>query len=279
MVYSGSAQGVVSLKALVELCQQAVRQQRPPDIAVLYAKVADCGGYLEFLRIVREFVPEFEQEILGVAKQGGQMAKFASRFEDKYFPLWPMMADGEMETYEELVYQTPVNVMGLSSDEMGEPEQFRNGIQMMLLLIITDGDGEARVPLVNSALSFLPESLVTMASPLSQGDLHRLLDHTDYQGVADESDIWEHSTGSFFLDADDESSGYEMIDWSHENIEALTEDWHRAEEITDRVIKLAEWLEVNPLEHFRKLLKFIHHEGKEVEDEGTQLPLGLAAEP
>ena len=194
------------------------------------AWVADCGGYLEFLRIVREFVPEFEQEILGVAKQGGQMAKFASRFEDKYFPLWPMMADGEMETYEELVYQTPVNVMGLSSDEMGEPEQFRNGIQMMLLLIITDSDGEARVPLVNSVLSFLPESLVTMASPLSQGDLHRLLDHTDYQGVADESDIWEHSTGSFFLDADDESSGYEMIDWSHENIEALTEDWHRAEE-------------------------------------------------
>ena len=114
MVYSGSAQGVVSLKALVELCQQAVRQQRPPDIAVLYAKVADCGGYLEFLRIVREFVPDYEQEILREKKPGLQMAKFASRFEDKYFPLFPMIGDGELETYEDLVYRVPVNVLGLN---------------------------------------------------------------------------------------------------------------------------------------------------------------------
>jgi hypothetical protein len=274
MVYSGSAQGVVSLKALVELCQQAVRQQRPPDIAVLYAKVADCGGYLEFLRIVREFVPAYEQEILREKKPGLQMAKFGHRFEDKYFPLFPMIGDGELETYVDLTYRVPVNVLGLTEDEMGEPESFRIGIRLMLLLIDMEN---GQVPLAHSLSSVLPVDLIEQARPVSNDMLHKLLDGTEYEGLADQADIWSHQTGSNFLDCEDYDSWGSTVEWDKETIEFLTEDWQLACGIQERVFKLAEWLEENPADRFRQLLKFIKNGGKE--DDGIQLPLGIAAEP
>jgi len=242
-----------------------------PSIKNLIARLGSVEDYLAFVRLVREFVPDFEQEIMVKAEPADQLARFARHFEDRYFPLWPMVGDGEMESYQELLYTIPVNVMGLSDDDMGEPEQLRNGLQMMLLFIVDDNG--PRAPLVNSVMNFLPESLVVRATPLSLEDLHRLLDDTDYQGVADEADVWEHSTGSYFLDADDESAGYEMIDWGREEVENLTEHWQRADQILERVYKLARWLEENPKQHFQKLLRFIHGAGDEFVVPENQLPL------
>ena len=60
--------------------------------------------------------------------------------------------------------------------------------------------------MAHSLSSVLPVDLIEQARPVSNDMLHKLLDDTEYEGLADQADIWSHQTGSNFLDCEDYDS-------------------------------------------------------------------------
>ena len=238
----------------------------PPSLSALRAQLGSYEDYADFLRLIKEFVPEHEAEILRQSDPGLQMMAFASRFEDRYFPLYPMIGDGGLEDYADLTSRIPVNVMGLSYDEL-QLEEFRLGLQLMTFLLDMGEEGEGvRVPLGESLRENVPAALLEKAVLLSAEELHRLLDGTEFQAVAHWANIWNHDTGLYFLDATDEESWNDNLEWDRQTVEELTRDWQQAELINQQVFSLAERLEEDPAKRFKELLDFIEqrrrHEGE-----------------
>ncbi len=56
-----------------------LRSLGPPSLSVLIAQLGEAQEYEEFRRLVREFLPEREGEILGRASPAAQVAAFADR--------------------------------------------------------------------------------------------------------------------------------------------------------------------------------------------------------
>ena len=188
---------------------------------------------------------------------GLQIATFSSRFEDRYFPLYPMICAGDCEGYGDLIGRIPVNVMGLSYDDQFQPEDARLGLQLMAFLLDMPDDEGIRVSLGESLREHVPAALLNKVVPLPAEELHRLLDGTEFQAVAHWANIWRHDTGLYFLDASDEDTWNDAVEWSRENVEALTRDWQQAELLNQQVFSLAERLEEDPAKRFKELLDFI----------------------
>ncbi len=235
----------------------------PPSLSALRAQLGSYEDYADFLRLIKEFVPEHEAEILRQSNPGLQIATFASRFEDRYFPLYPTICAGDCEGYGDLIGRIPVNVMGLSYDDMGQPEDFGLGLQLMTFLLDMPDDEEGiRVPLGESLREKVPAALLEKAVLLSAEELHRLLDGTEFQAVAHWANIWNHDTGLYFLDATDEDTWNDSLEWDRQTVEELTRDWQQAELINQQVFSLAERLEEDPAKRFKELLDFIEQRRK-----------------
>ena len=81
----------------------------PPSIYLIRSLFQNVETYNDFVKLVRDFLPEREKEILGKTSPSAQMAAFASHFEDRYLPLHPAFKDGEIEDdYYELLRDIPV---------------------------------------------------------------------------------------------------------------------------------------------------------------------------
>jgi hypothetical protein len=92
-------------------------------------------------------------------------------------------------------------------------------------------------------------------------DLHTRLDGTPYAAAAEFADWQWGQTETIFLDADDEIDV--DVEWTRENVDALAEQWRRAEEILDRITTLTTWLEADPSTRFARLVDAVlerdHH--------------------
>ena len=107
----------------------------PPSISLILSLFQNVETYNDFVKLVRDFLPEREQEILQKTSPSAQMAAFASYFEGRYLPLHPAFKDGEVEDdYYELLRDIPVMVMGFSWEDYHELNSTRLGMQLMCYL-------------------------------------------------------------------------------------------------------------------------------------------------
>jgi hypothetical protein len=102
---------------LLILSRKLSRLGRPPSLSSLVAAVKGNEDFREFVRMVREFLPEREAEILFERTPAAQMALFASYFEDRYFPLHQYVRYGDAGEYSELTGSIPVVVMGIDYED------------------------------------------------------------------------------------------------------------------------------------------------------------------
>ncbi len=228
----------------------------PPLLSALRGWIGGYEEYNDFVLLIREFLPEHEAEILRAGGLAAQIAVFADHFETRYFPLAAHYRDGIVEEYYDLTRGIIVDVQGLDWDDYTQPDVFAPEYQLMAYLVQSNEEG--RTPLAEECARLVPVSLLERVGdgfPLE--DLRSILTGTRFEGLADWAAIWCHETGVFVLDATYEDLCYEAIEWSRENVEALTEEWQRSDLIMSRVREVAGWLGDDLSAHFTELLDFI----------------------
>jgi hypothetical protein len=233
-----------------------------PSLSSLIACLAGAEEYKDFVSLVREFLPERERSILYRQTPQFQVAAFAQYFEDRYFPLDDPFKVGDVESYLDLTQGIPVILQGLSYDDYELiASDWREGYQLMTYLVESPYE-EDRVALAEALSQYLPRELVEQIPPhangLSPEELHRLLDGTKFQPLADWASMVWHDTGNFFLDTDyEEMWNQGRPPWNKETVQRLTQEWQQAERIGEEIYSLATWLEEDPPAHFAELLSFI----------------------
>jgi hypothetical protein len=233
----------------------------------------DGQSYEEFVALVRKYVPEREREILSQSSPAAQIAAFADRFEDSYFPLQPAFR-GLVDDYADLTRDIPTVIMGFSWEDYHFMPEGYGGPGLLLLTYLMENpygeDDGARIAIGEACAAHVPIELLRRVPPggLALAEAHRFFDDSPYRGLAHWGDILSWNTGNFFLDTTDEdlwSEGFPP--WEREVVEQLTRQWQQAEEIQQQVLRLADWLEEDPPAHFREILGFLEEKGGMMNDQ------------
>ena len=94
-------------------------------------------------------------------------------------------------------------------------------------------------------------------------DLHKMTDGTRFEGVGYFADWACGQTGCTILDSSYEDCewvegmGEPLFKWTKRNIEILTEQWPKTQEIRTKIDKMAIWLEQDQANHFFELVNFL----------------------
>ena len=235
-------------------------QVGPPQITHLMSLLEDGEMVAAFVKIVRDYLPEHEAEIMALTAVE-RVGLFQQLFEPRYFPLQEYGYDDE-EAYQYIVMAPDIPRMGLSWDDYHSiADDYHPGLVLQFGLAKSpwsnwdgqDGAGE-RVALLEKCAEIvgLEQAGRIPATGWEPQYLHELLDGTFFQAAAHAADWLWHQTNTIFLDVD-----YEMdnnLDWSRETIDELTRLWRQADQIRDDIYNLGMWLEEAPTKQFKELL-------------------------
>ena len=230
----------------------------PPSIETLVGLIAQSEAWIEFLGLIREYLPEHEREIMA-NRMGERIMAFHHLFGKQYFPL-AEFAFGEEEELEYLVRSIPVELAGWEYDSYHEFDNFRPGHVLLLGLVINPfdhdfGDTEgARIPILDECKEIVGPELVARipARGWDPDVLRTACDDTPYEGVADFAEWLSASTGLWVMDATYEMYGEEI--WDREIVDELTRQHPLVRARFDRIGSMGEWLEANPAKNYAELL-------------------------
>jgi len=246
-----------------------LRSLGPPSLSAMISRFGDVEEYQEFVMLVREYVPEYESEILLQPSVGTQIQQFASRFQDRYFPLAYQLTDDlafEDIRYYDLTRAIPVEVRGWTYDEYDYiSSDARPGVQLACYLIENPYETDARVSLAEACAEHVGQALVAQVPEggIKHEVVHRLFDNSPYKPLAMLCDWFWQDTGNFFLDTDYEFLSYNMgePEWSMEKVQILTRQWQEANAFQDEIDNFVEWLEGDLKSRFQEILDFIAGKG------------------
>lgn len=239
----------------------------PPSISLILSLFQNVETYNDFVKLVRDFLPEREKEILGKTTPSAQMAAFASYFEDRYLPLHPAFKDGEVEDdYNELLRNIPVMVMGLSWEDYHELNNARLGMQLMCYLLEppiqedSDMEGE-RVALVDAfPPEYQREARRVPSGGISLDNARLIFKGKKWLGLRNCAEYINQSTDNWFLDTDEEMRGnMQNEEWDKETVTAMSQEWFKANAFYDKIMEFAAWLEdkKDGVTHFKQTVDFL----------------------
>jgi hypothetical protein len=235
-------------------------------------------GCLEQIETVKEFralvimlLPEYESEIMS-APRNRRVYKFCYYFGQEYYPL-PANTDCHPADW---VNGMPVELMAMSYSAYHEL-QMRSGYLLLLSLVVYPYEGDerdieeevpsngAKVPLLDLVQRIVGEDSINRIPKdgWTSEELHRITDGTKYDGVGAFADWACSNTGCVVLDSSyencdyEEGSGEPTFLWTKRNVDILTSEWPRVQEIRGKIDHIVEWLEADPIERFRELLEFL----------------------
>ena len=258
----------------------------PPRLAALQERLMGAEDLIEFLELVRQYIPDHEAEIMRAAGPEERLPIFANHFRDQYFPLhWvfeqPM--DGDLG-YSYMTESIHTVSLGWSEDDWHEIDARHNGHQLLFALCrCCDGashpfcrhdEGLRIVALEACAVHTRKDVLARLPDGgYTREELHRHLDGTEYEAAAKAADWFYGETGNGFLDYDDEMSENSYDPWEPETVRILTQLWQEADLLTDQVNDLRVWLEKDTNQHFGALLDVIEQRKEVVDRDPRQIPL------
>lgn len=255
----------------------------PPSIGMLIDLLEQSEYVQAFLELVREYLPEHEREIM-LRDYYDRAHVFISLFSERYFPI-EESPFGEPEELETLVGYIPVQLGGMNYDDYHEFDNFRDEHNLLLSLVCypyvihDDADKGARVPLLEGAARVVGKEIAEKIPPegWEPEQLHKWLDGTRFEGVADFADWVCSCTGTWVLDCT--YDGWAPEAWDREVVDNLTAQWPKVQEITGKMNSLMDWLGDDKQANFDELLKFILRKQKgSVPKEQPPLPLGMATD-
>jgi hypothetical protein len=219
------------------------------------------------VKLVRDFLPEREKEILQKTSPSAQMAAFASYFEDRYLPLHPAFKEGEVEDdYYELLRDIPVEGRGFGWEDYHELNNYRLGLQLMCYLFEPplQGDNEMAGERITLADGFPPEYQQEVrrvpTGGISLDDVRLIFKGKRWIGLRNCAEYINQATDNWFLDTDEEMrSNMQNTEWDKETVADMKAEWLKADAYYDKIIKFAEWLEdkKDGVAHFKETLDFL----------------------
>jgi hypothetical protein len=236
----------------------------PPCISDIIGQLEGVEDYPYFVKLVKEFLPEREKDILGARTPALQLATFATYFEDRYFPLHPSLKDGMAEGYADLTNSIPVIMQSIGYEDYHElPENARPGLLLLTYLLEVPylEDDATRISLGEGCAELVPHALLEKIPEkgFTDNQCQELLNGTRFEALAHLSLILQRGTNNFFLDIDydDLYSGMQPPDWDREDVEELTKQWRQADNMWINIGKLADWIEKDPTINFEDILYFM----------------------
>jgi len=245
----------------------------PPLLTEIIGCLEQVETVKEFRELVRMLLPEYESEIMA-ASRNRRVYKFCYYFGIEYYPL-PANTDCPPADW---VSGMPVELMALSYSAYHEL-QMRPGYLLMLSLVIYPYEGDerdieegnevsldgARVPLLDLVQRIVGEEIVNRIprNGWTAEELHRITDGTKYDGVGAFADWACSTTGCVVLDSSyencdyEEGSGEPTFLWTKHNVDILTSEWPKVQEIRGKIDHIVEWLEQDQISRFRELLDFL----------------------
>ena len=256
---------------LVDLAYRLL-EYRIPSLSALKAQLSEAEDYAEFVTMVKTYLPEREKDILHESTPPEQIAKFASYFEDRYFPLQELFRCGDVEGYGDITSQIPVVIMGFSYDDY-HMRNWRPGAELLTYLIESpyDGDEEENVSMAEACTEHVSKELVERMGKirLSLDDAREFLKGTKYEGLLMWGEWICQDTGNLFLDTDEETLGYSNLPYwdTPGEVQALTEEWKKAELHNRKTGEFMEWLEGDMPGRVEKLVSFIEEKRRQRDEQ------------
>lgn len=256
---------------------------RPPLLSRLVARLGKGGPlsisglvqvlghgevFQEFRKLVRQYLPEQEMEILSERNEEERAEAFCAAFSQRYFPI------GAHE-YDFLVARIPVLLHGLSGDDYHSVDDWRPEFLLLGLLAQTPYIDDARVYWLEVAQDIVAMELLERIPDdgYSPAGLAQLLMGSRFEPALLVGEIINHSTGNALWDVDEEM-GAEYPEWGREEVEHLTELWGEFQARDRPLNDLLDWLREDLPAHFEQLLDFIDFKlGKGVPHEQLKLPI------
>lgn len=282
---------------LTEICKKL--QIGPPALSELIAGLVDIDTLEGFLKLIREFLPEYEDEIMAAARSE-RVYRFCHIWAQKYFPLPIWAKDMNMTDFRRAM---PVELKGMSYNAWHELDM-RPGYLLLLSLVVYPYEGDmrdddreywidedglrqpedgtlmdifsgARVPLIDMVQNVVgPIARRLPADGWTDEQLHLMTDGTIYDGVGDFASWVMSKTGCVLLDTcyDDveymEGWGEPQFMWSEANVINLTNDWPKLKRTREKIDRIVEWVEEDPVTRFQELLEFLLREEKKLKNTG-----------
>ena len=260
----------------LQLLGDLLQRFNPPSLSALLSSVEDVESYQEFMALVLEYLPDQYDAIKRLRGPVERIGKFATDFEDQYFPLAYYLKDGdELWGDEEMGYGEvlmgmgyeggiPIARQGLDWEDVHEMGMWSPGDLLMGVVSLPGWDKGLGSVWIEAAAEETPNQ-VAQLKRLPEGgweplDLDRWLEGTQFEVVAKFFDYLTVDTGNAFLDTNQERGFADP--WSQETVKYLVSQWHQAQLFIDQIRNMADWL-TEP-GHFRELLDFIYKKQDEM---------------
>ena len=286
-------------------------QVGPPLLSELLNCFTNYDTLEGFLRLIRWFLPEHEEEILS-APSKQRVYKYCYLFGKRYFPLPPYAFQAAVE---QLVTGLPIELMAMSYSAYHELDM-RRGYLLLLSLVIYPYEGHwrdeeerawlageserhtpfgdpipppegktlmevfngARVPLLDLVQQNVGAELAGLIprDGWTAEELHQWTDGTQYDGVGQFADWACSQTGGILLDYSYDDCEYmegmaePIFQWSQFNVDELTKEWPKVKEAREKIDRVVEWLEADPIIRFRELLEFLTAKAKTTHKKNTK---------
>ena len=235
---------------------------RPSSLSSIIDLFESAELFGWFVSLVELFTPDYKEEILCKPTSHEKCVSFLDAFEREYFPVDKDIFECGEDSYYELTRGIPVHLMSISWDEYEElpTERSRLGYRLMAALLESPFSSEnEREVIVEACEHEIPAEVLCRipAAGFRIEELAPALKGTEYEALSTYGSMLQHDTNNFFLDNDWEMMQGELPEWDIDTITALKNDWDMADKMTDKVIKLADWLEKSPRNNFCIMLDYL----------------------
>jgi len=253
----------------------------PPALSELMNCCMDFQKIQAFLELIRQYLPEHEEEILSQPRDQ-RLHRFCYLFGKRYFQLPASAADNNLGNF---VVGMPVLLAGMSHNVYHDLE-LHPGYLLLLSLVVypyagcemddefgfenkhktrAEQSNGPRIPLLDKVQNLVGAE---MAKRIPEGGwdpgwLRQETDGTKYDGVGAFADWACSRTGCVVLDfsyADCsyiEGDGEPVFLWTRGNVDMLTEEWPRVKQVRGAIDRIVAWLEADMERRFAEILSFL----------------------
>lgn len=246
----------------LEILAAHMRRASPLALDFLINIFRPPEGERDFLMLVREYLPDAEQKIMGMRGVENRIVIFSEAFSSRYFPLYELCVDD----YTDFTNRCPAESFAQGMYEYDEIAGSDDVASIVIASILENSWGTDRASFLEAASQYLPESLLKTIPddgfPISE--LQELLTKTKFEPIV----FWIKAilleTGNFFLDAGSiEDTGVDFrVTWDRPTIEELTRQWQRFEAWQGQWHKFKQWFINNLEENAYSLIKILKERSK-----------------
>ena len=263
------------LEELVRILRRGI-----PRLSVLMERLGGAEDYGTFVGLVREYLPDVEEEILSAGSPDDVVQAFATAFGERYFPIDEAYGLFEGEEFEAVINFMPVAFHGIDLDGYHYLVEWRAGFLLGAVLVdfetelCLDGEGIRTTVMETLERTVSREVLERLPAQGYSLEFLRLEVPTELVGLVRIAEYLCHDTRCVFFDYTNEDMCGGPPQWNRETVEFLTEQWAVFQVIDAEMADFVEWIEESPEARFGELVRFL-----ERRTNGRRARIALGAAP